>query len=219
MVKKRILSITYLNLKIVNELFTNKKGITIKKLAENIKTDYKNTYNAVDFLFKSGIIKKEKLGNYNVCELNYDNKREVARYLKWHNFVIKINDFKRKHSVEYQIITDTIDNLKDKITHFFICLVFGSYAKNEEKKNSDIDVLFLTSISGAEIIKNVLNKINAPYQKKFHISEQNVGEFMKDLKDKDKLSIAREIFNELPIVFYGEDIFFDLILGSNGNNE
>ena len=91
-----MLPVTFLNLKIVYELFINKDGITIKKLAENIKTDYKNTYNGVDFLFKEGIIKKEKIGNYNVCKLNYSNENLVG-YLKWHNSVIKINDFKRKH--------------------------------------------------------------------------------------------------------------------------
>lgn len=212
MVKRRTFSITPLNLKIVYELFINRKGITIKKLAENIKTDYKNTYNAVDFLFKEGIIKKEKIGNYNVCELNYDNKRGVLPYLRAYNHFIKIKEFEKRHNVEYQVITDSISELRNKITPFFICLIFGSYAKNEEKKGSDIDILFLTSISGAGIIKNVLNKINAPYQKKFHISEQSVGNFMKDLKNKDKLSIATEIDKEPPTVFYGDDIFFKIIV-------
>lgn len=212
MVKRRILSITSLNLKIVYELFINKNGITIKRLAENIKTDYKNTYNAVDFLFKDGIIKKEKVGNYNVCRLNYDNENLVG-YLKWYNFVIKINDFKKKHNIEYQIIMDTINELKNKIGPFFICLVFGSYAKNEEKKGSDIDILFLTFSSKEEImIKKVLNKVNVPYQKRFHILEQSVGDFIKDLKNKDKLSIATEIYKELPVVFYGDDIFFRMII-------
>jgi len=213
MVKRRILSITFLNLKIVHELFINKNGITIKKLAENIKTDYKNTYNAVDFLFKEGIIKKEKVGNYNICKLNYDNEN-LTGYLKWHNFVIGINDFKKKHNVEYQIIMDTVNELKDIISPFFICLVFGSYAKNEEKKGSDIDVLFLTFSSKAEtMIKNILNKVNAPYQKKFHALTQSIENFIKDLKNKDKISIAVEIYKELPIVFYGDDIFFRMMIG------
>ncbi len=209
MVKRRTIQVTHLNLKIVHELFIN-KGITIKKLAENIKTDYKNTYNAVDFLFKEGMIKKEKIGNYNICRLNYDNEK-LIEYLKWHNFIIKINDFKKMHNIEYQIIRDTTNELKEKVTPFFICLIFGSYAKNEEKKESDIDILFLT-FSSEITSKKVLNKINAPYQKNFHIIEQGVEDFMKDLKNKDKLSVATEIRKELPIVFYGDDIFFKIIL-------
>ena len=215
MVRRRFSMPSLLHLKIASNLFINKKGITIKKLAENIDTDYKNTYNAVDFLFKEGIIKREKVGNYNICKLNYDNKRDVGIYLKFSNY-IKINEFKKKHNVEYQIITDTIDKLKTKITPFFICLAFGSYAKNEEKKGSDIDMLFLTHLSGAGTIKHVLNEINVPYQKKFHILEQSVGDFMKDLKNKDKLSIATEIYKEVPLVFYGDGIFFKLILTNTG---
>ena len=212
MVKRRTISITFLNLNIVNELFTHKKGLTIKNLADNIKTDYKNTYNAINFLFKNGIIKKEKIGNYNLCKLNY-NHDEIINYLKLHNSIIKTNDFKRKYNVEYQIIKDAINLLKSEIGPFFICLVFGSYAKNEEKKESDIDILFLTFSSKADvIIKKILNKLNAPYLKKFHPIEQDIESFKKDLRNKDKLSIATEIYKEPPIVFYGEDIFFKMLI-------
>lgn len=208
MVKRRYISITFLNLKVVYDLFIHKDGLTIKNLADNVNTDYKNTYNTVDFLFNNGIIKKKKIGNYNVCKLNYDNE-EVINYLKLHNFIIKINDFKKKHNIEYDIIIRTIDLLK-KRNPFFICLVFGSYAKGEEKKDSDIDILFLAQVKRE--IKSILNRINAPYQKNFHIVEQKIYEFIKDLNNKDKLSIATEIYKELPIVFYGEDIFFKMLI-------
>ena len=209
MVKRRIISITLLNLKIVYDLFIHKNGLTIKNLAENIKTDYKNTYNAVDFLFRDGIIKKEKIGNYNVCKLNYENKDTIS-CLKWHNLVIKINDFKRKHNIEYDVITETIDSLKKK-DPFFICAVFGSYAKGEEKKDSDIDILFLGHLNKPEF-KSILNKVNASYQKKFHIVEQYIHDFIKDLRNKEKLSIATELYKEPPIVFYGDDIFFKMLI-------
>ena len=209
MAKKRIISITLLNLKIVYDLFIHKGGLTIKNLAENIKTDYKNTYNAVDFLFRDGIIKKEKIGNYNVCKLNYEN-RDAVDYLKWHNFLIKINNFKKERNVEFDIITRTIDTLKEK-DPFFICVIFGSYAKNEGKKDSDIDILFLGHVNKPKL-KSILNKINAPYQKKFHIVEQYIYDFIKDLENKDKLSIATELYKEPPIVFYGDDIFFKILI-------
>jgi len=214
MAKRRMLSITLLNLKIVYELFVNKDGITIKNLAENLKTDYKNTYNAVDFLFNEGIIKKHKIGNYNICKLNYDNE-EIINYIKWHNLIIKINSFKRKYNIEYRIIMDAISELKDKISPFFICLVFGSYAKNQEKANSDVDILFITNKTKLEIIKNSLNKVNVSYQKKFHLVEQNILDFIKDMKDKSKVSIATEIYKEPPVVFYGSDIFFKMIVEDN----
>lgn len=209
MVKRRIISITPLKLKIAYDLFIHKNGLTIKNLAENIKTDYKNTYTAVDFLFNDGIIKKEKIGNYNVCKLNYKNNDTIS-YLKWHNLVTKINDFKRKHNVEYDIIAEAIDTLK-KEDPFFICLVFGSYAKNEEKKDSDIDILFLGHVNKPEF-KSILNKVNVPYQKKFHVVEQYIHDFIKDLRNKEKLSIATELYKEPPIVFYGDDIFFKMII-------
>lgn len=201
-----------LSLKIVHNLFINKKGITIKNLANNLKTDYKNIHNGVIKLFTAGIITKEKIGNYNICKLNYSNE-DVVEYLKQYNFYVKANQFRKKYPTEYRIITETCRQLKNPL---FICLVFGSYAQNEEKKGSDIDLLFLTSFSKAQIIiKKALNRINAPYKKKFHPIEQNILSFIKDLKNKDKLSIATEIYKELPIVFYSDDIFFKIVVDAD----
>jgi predicted nucleotidyltransferase len=108
---------------------------------------------------------------------------------------------------------------KDKhIDPTFICLIFGSYAKNEEKKGSDIDILFLTPgslFNDKEIVRRILNKVNTLYQKKFHISHQHTRNFVSDLKKMKELSIATEIYKEPPIVFYGDDIFFRIIIGAN----
>ena len=62
------------------------------------------------------------------------------------------------------------------------------------------------------IIKKILNKINAPYKMKFHITGQSITDFIKDLKNKDKLSLATEIYKQPPIVFYGDDIFFKIMI-------
>lgn len=215
MVKKHITRPSMLSLKIVHNLFINKSGITIKDLANNLKTDYKNIHDAVNVLFKIGIIKKEKIGNYNICRLNYSNE-DVVEYLKEYNFYAKVKEFRKKYPTEYRIITETCEQLKKDMLQFFICLIFGSYAKNEEKKGSDIDLLFLTFFSKAGVrIKKILNRINAPYQKRFHIMEQSIKDFIKDLKNKDKVSIATEIYKELPVVFYGDDIFFKMMMEAN----
>jgi len=130
-----------LSLKVVHNLFINKKGITIKDLANNIKTDYKNVHDSVSILFRDGIIKKEKIGNYNICKLNYSNEG-IMGYLREYNFYIKLGEFKKKYPAEYQIITEAGEQLINREEPFFICLIFGSYAKSEEKEGSDIDLLF-----------------------------------------------------------------------------
>ena len=134
MVNNKIsLRTSMLEIKIVYCLFENKQGITIKNLAERIKIDYKNTHQAVNKLFKKGILKKEKIGNYNVCKLNYHSE-EVIQSLKEYNFYVKLKEFRQKHPTEYRIITETYKQIPEEISSFFICLVFGSFAKNEEKK-------------------------------------------------------------------------------------
>ncbi|MDO8740035.1 MAG: nucleotidyltransferase domain-containing protein [Candidatus Woesearchaeota archaeon] len=204
-----------LNLKIVRNLSINKEGLTIKNLSNNLQKDYKNIHDAVNQLFKIGIIKKEKIGNYNICKLNYSND-ELIEYLKEYNYYIALGEFRKKHSIEHNIIMEAIRQIiaENYINHIFVCLVFGSYSKGEEKKDSDLDILFITTHKRITSIscKEFLDEKNAPYQRRFHVIEQSVTDFMKDLKNKTKLSIAIELFNEPPVVLYGDDIFFRLIV-------
>ena len=210
--------VNMLQLKIISNLLTNKEGISIKKLSENIKTYYKNVHNSVNKLFEQGLIKKEKFGNYNICKLNYKNE-DIIEYLKEQNFHIKISQFRKKHPAEYQIITETIEKyLELKETPLFICILFGSYAKNEERESSDIDILLLTHFTGTRFEKTfekILKERNIPHQKKFHITEQWIDNFIKDFKNKNKLSIATEIYKNPPIIFYGDDTFFRIITEFN----
>ena len=53
-------------------------------------------------------------------------------------------------------------------------ILFGSVVRGK-KYPQDIDLLFLGS-ANKPILKNVLNKINLPYQKKFHHLNQTVPE-------------------------------------------
>lgn len=201
-----------LSLKVVYNLFINKEGITIKDLAKNIRTDYKNVHDSVTALFEDGIIKKEKIGNYNICRLNYFNE-DIVEYLKDYNFYVKLGEFRKKYPIEYRIIMETCEQLKREMP-FFICLAFGSYAKGEERKGSDIDVLFLNQSKTSESEKK-LKRINLPYQKKFHVVTQQVSSFIKDLKNKKEVSVATELYKQLPIVFYGDDIFFKILIEAN----
>ncbi len=217
MVKKSVIRPSMLNLKIVHNLFINKDGITIKDLATNLKTDYKNTHNAVERLFKLGVIKKGKIGNYNICKINYGNE-DIVEYLKEYNFYVKVKIFKSKYPTEYNILKETINKSSENtksLSPLFMCVIFGSYAKGEEKKDSDIDVLAIPQVTGIPAypdFKRILNEKNVPYHKKFHIKVQSIDHFIKDLKEKNKVSIATEIYKQLPIVLHGDDIFFNIMV-------
>jgi len=201
-----------LDLRIVGLLFSNKEGMTIKAIADRLKVDYKNMYDAIDKL--QGIVDKKKVGNYNICKLNYANE-EIIEYLKEYNYYFKVREFKKKRPTEYRILIETIERFIDDKNRMplFVFLIFGSYAKGKETKESDIDLLLLEGFAGSySSFERILNNVNLPYKKKLHLTHQFIGDFIKDLKNKKKLSVATEIYNELPIVIYGDDSIFRIFL-------
>ncbi|MBI2138726.1 nucleotidyltransferase domain-containing protein [Candidatus Woesearchaeota archaeon] len=223
MVIKRVIRPSLLSLKIIHYLFLSKEGATIKDISNKLKADYKNVYDGVSMLASEGLILKQKIGNYNVCRLNFRHEG-VPEYLREFNYFIRLKEFKRKHPAEHSIVGEALGKIVNgglfkpvlpSAYPFFICLIFGSYAKGEENGGSDIDILFITPNKNGASIQKFLAEANAPYKRKFHIVVQDVKSFLADLVKKKELSIATELNKELPIVFYGADIFFRVVAGAN----
>ena len=84
----------FTSLRIIYLLSSQRDGITIKEIAKTLKLDYKNTHNSIMDLANEGVIIKKKIGNYNLCNINYQNE-ELILYLKQYNHYRKFNP--RRH--------------------------------------------------------------------------------------------------------------------------
>ena len=154
---------------------------------------------------KHGIVKTKKTGDVITYQLDLNN-----RTLSYLNI---INESEISESKIPKMSLDNIKNRLFKYTEFFILIVFGSYAKNEATKKSDLDIAvsaesehtkkeitpFLETIKRREIL-----------QIDYHVFTR--VEFLEMLK-ADFENIGKQIFKN-SIIYYGYIFYCNMMNGT-----
>ncbi len=185
--------------KIIKYLIENKKEIIIKELARQIKSDYKIVHTAVNRLIDKGLLESRKIGKSIQIEFNNKLAKEVLEV----EFERREEIFRNKN---LKLMTETIK--KSIKTANFILLLFGSYAKKKETKNSDIDLMFI--VNDIKIEGNILDSISI-LPLKIHQLVFTEKQFI-DMKKSHELNVVKEAIKN-NIVLYGIEAYYELIGG------
>src|SRR3989338_4583509 len=148
--------ISELSLIILNLLSkTPFKIFTIDEIKENlikinIKTNYATVYRNIDYLVKQGILLKEKYGMASKIQINCSSEKTASllsliEATKFKSFSDKLKGFLL---ITVREITSDVRGIND----FRSVLIFGSYAKGTQHKNSDLDLLVIYDVP--DVVKN-----------------------------------------------------------------
>lgn len=121
------------------ELFTIDK---IKEsISKQVDTNYATIYRKVESLVEQGILSKSMYGMASQIKLNLGSEKTISLLALIESKKLEefLNKFKGLLGITLnEIIKDTKDTVEDKCI-----LIFGSYAKGTQTKNSDLDVLVI----------------------------------------------------------------------------
>lgn len=112
------------------------KKFSIRSISIIRKINYKSAYNSIRALEKEEAVNLERFGNTLNCLFSK----------KFSPLIFKVEYERRKELLKnknFRIIYDRLNELTSPL----VVLIFGSFAKNEQKKNSDIDLLVITESS------------------------------------------------------------------------
>ena len=181
--------------KILKYLIENKgKPKTILDISKSLNVDYKNTFQAVKSL--SNFIYKEKFGNTNMVEINPRPSQEI----------FAIEQKRTKEFLDKNKALKLIQNdAKDLNYPFFIVLIFGSYAKKENTKNSDIDICIISDNKSKT--EELISKLRL-LPEKLEIHDFNIKEF-ESMLDTKRENLAKEII-KYNIILYGIENYYNL---------
>lgn len=180
--------------KILSHLIENRLDeFSIKNLADILKIDYKNCNLAVKSLEEEGVLKVKKMGRGMFCK--FANKyTPIVGYVE---FLRRESICSKKRNIK--LVVRDLELIKKP----FICLLFGSYAKNQETKSSDIDLLII-----AEDEKEI-ERVIKRYPFDVHITVFSYSEFISMANNKE-FSVVLEVLKR-NIVLIGIEEFYRLM--------
>jgi len=180
-----------------NELFRKK---TIRRIMKAIsKSSYPWIFNAVKKLIKEKMLLAEKKGKSTVCSINLDSL-EALHYLSLLDY---FEAFNAKH-IPFGQIKELIDHIPGA---YFSFIVAGSYAKEKQTKESDIDItVIIEEETNKKRVYNYLFNKGSLMIPKVHPFVFTKDEFLHMLLDKEE-NFGKLLYRKRMIYFGAENYY------------
>ncbi len=186
------------------ELFINNIFLetSINNIAKTLKKHYRVIRVNILNLLKKNIVKSTDLAGAKVISLNID-ETTMPSYMAYVEEIYSYNQL-FKHLPH---IDDIIKKARE-ISPCFCLGIFGSYVKNIQKKDSDIDMFLICSSSKLKEYESLINQFPS-LEDKIHWNVFTIDEFKQGLKTKGTL-VYKEITKNKSII-RGAELFYNLI--------
>jgi len=188
-------------LKIIAELEKRHNGVHLRELSRLVKTGLPNAKRFIDILEKERVIRKHKEAN--LLKIYLREGQTTIAYLK------QINN-KKFILLPIKIQNAIIEFLNELEIKPLIALIFGSYAKENYNKESDIDVLLVfQKLENVREIENTARRISMRTNTKISPVYLEYKNFEKNFLDKNH-DFSKEIRQDVIIIF-GVEIYYHLL--------
>jgi predicted nucleotidyltransferase len=193
----------------IMELFVDdpRQRYSIRDISKSIGKQYAPVHTAVQRLVKKEALKKQRIGHTDYCSINLDGDASIFCFTEaW-----RANQFTRKNKDIGIIIKEVLEKLKAR---FYVLVLFGSYAKGRQTKNSDVDLLLIAdNTSRAEELERILTGISRLSIKPMHVISMNCQDFIDMTKTNDTSAVSQAIGNH--IIFSGYEEYYKMLGASN----
>lgn len=176
---------------------------SLRQIAMDTKLSYVTVYKIMPFLLKRKLINQEKKGKANLASVDFENA-------KLDDLSSAILSEKAKLMKKYPQIAILIKDIEETLTgKLYVLLLFGSYAKENPKKDSDIDLLFIIpDRKDAEVYKEKINKALKLSILKKDINLVTTDDFIDMLNQR--YTVGREAF-EFGLVLFGIEPYYAMV--------
>ena len=188
-----IFPITKSRYKVLIKIYEN-PGINISELVKETRTAPNIIYKHINDLKNSEVIKEVEIGKNRMKKIYPNLKSENGK------LVFSLIEMQKKEEffVKYKSLKGPFIQLLQNLPNNVVCiLVFGSYARFSAEKESDLDLLFITTNNKTEKIERILEESFVTFGK---VSARliTIDEFT---KSKDTDTLLKQIIKEHICVF------------------
>ncbi|MEK6859505.1 MAG: nucleotidyltransferase domain-containing protein [Nanoarchaeota archaeon] len=193
-----IMEISILEGTIIASFFPEAEEMTIKEIQERVEHSYERVNSALKYLSEKKIIIERKKGKTLVYSLDL------------HNLYVEIGfgsyslereiDFIKKHKTIYKAIQEAENH-----PFSWSVILFGSYSKGTETKQSDVDLIITCIPSKEKEVEDFVKSLKHKYGINFSPVVLPMHEFSNIKKDNPELWHDLKMYG---IVFKGVDSFY-----------
>ena len=175
---------------------------TIRGIAKRLNKSYTLVYNNIAKLEKSEIVTKESVPPSKITKINEFAPVDILVDVE----LRRKREFLKKYPWIQVMLNDVLSNSRNL---FFVLMVFGSYAKEKQTKNSDLDLLII--VQDKKDAKEIDNAVSRAYTKiKKGVNLIDADDFKEMIKNTNELNIGNEA-KKHHIILYGAEIYYELI--------
>ncbi len=173
---------------------------SIKDISNKLKRPYVKIHNSIKRLAKQGIIKEVIKGKSHYCSVDYKGNIDLVCFINSQ----KAKEFLRRNKKISIVISEIVSSIK-----FPNCslVLFGSYAKGNADKHSDVDIAIITSDEDKEKAEKIMNSIKRLSSLEIHSLEFTYENLIEMLKSKEN-NVGKEIVKS-SIIFKGCEQFYE----------
>lgn len=176
---------------------------SLHQIALDTKLSYVTVHKIMPNLIKRKLVKQEKKGKANLISVDFENAKldDLSSAI-----LHEKNQLLKKYPQNAVLIKEIEEVLAGKL---YILILFGSYAKEIPKKESDFDLLFIVSHKeDIEGYKEKINKASKLSSVKTDFKIVTTKDFMDMLNQK--YTVGREAFQE-GIVLFGIESYYAMV--------
>lgn len=186
---------------LIKFLIENKnEELNILKVSRAMKMDYKNVYSIIKRLENASLVKIETFGQSSRVKLN----------AKAHPLVFEAEFERRKEILTDKNLVVMLSNFKRTIkSKLYVLLLFGSYAKKAQTKNSDIDLMFICPNGSEELLEKEVHRIARSMPLPLHPLVFSESQFIAMIHAKES-NVGQEALKN-NIILYGTEAYYEMI--------
>lgn len=174
--------------------------LNIRNISKALKMDYKNVFTIIKRLEKESLIKLEPFGNSN----------RIRFISQVHPIIFEAEFYRRKELLKDRNIAVMLNEFKNLIkSKCYILLLFGSYVKKKQARNSDVDLMFIVPDEREEFFEKEVIRAVKSFPLPIHHLIFSEKQFLEMINDK-KSNVGKEALNN-NIILFGIEAFYEMI--------
>ncbi len=174
-------------------------SFAIREIARMTNMDYKLVHTTVKRLVQRKSLEKKRHANLDLCSLSFSDMASIF-YVE----NLRKEEFLQKNRELRIFFQDVLESIKEQ---YYTLLIFGSFAKKTEKKNSDVDLLIISPERGrGQEIERIINAKTLLLKRQVQVIVLDENEFINNLSSK-KLNVVKEAFQH-HLILFGAEAFY-----------